>query len=244
VNWTAPDPLEGTKFYSIQLEWDRTFEYRSVIAEVPVGEVDYQIPVDTYLGTYPYLYVFTKSSLFEQTTPVGLKVSDTSPQITNIEFSDQDLDVDEIGGNLTWTEPANWTLVTHYYIYFAKEDASTRRLASVEDGINASDISGGCSNATNGSNVSGCQFDEDTSASATSSSTSSTTTAITQTSTTSSTQHLATTGLLRTNARPECKLFQDLVWQPYHIGMPSNIRTTREPSLLRRSSVLGLVHPL
>ena len=21
MNWTAPDPLEGTKFYSIQLEW-------------------------------------------------------------------------------------------------------------------------------------------------------------------------------------------------------------------------------
>ena len=31
----------------------------------------------------------SRSSLFEQTTPVGLKVSDTSPQITNIEFSDQ-----------------------------------------------------------------------------------------------------------------------------------------------------------
>ena len=30
----------------------------------------------------------SRSSLFEQTTPVGLKVSDTSPQI-NIEFSDQ-----------------------------------------------------------------------------------------------------------------------------------------------------------
>ncbi|CAE7228438.1 unnamed protein product [Symbiodinium natans] len=122
VNWTAPDPLEGTKFYSIQLEWDRTFQYRSVVAEVPVGEVHYEVPVDTYLGTYPYMYVFTKSTLFEQSTPVGLKVSDTAPQITNIQFSDQDLDVDEIGGNLTWTQPANWSVVTHYYIYFAKEE--------------------------------------------------------------------------------------------------------------------------
>ena len=32
-----------------------------------------------------------RSSLFEQSTPVGLKVSDTAPQITNIEFSDQDV---------------------------------------------------------------------------------------------------------------------------------------------------------
>ncbi|CAE7799958.1 unnamed protein product [Symbiodinium sp. CCMP2456] len=319
VNWTAPDPLEGTKFYSIQLEWahspDRTFEYRSVIAEVPVGEVDYQIPVapglagtdaqgfvldavsasnsldrDTYLGTYPYLYVFTKStcfleiglqesmsrsSLFEQTTPVGLTVSDTSPQITNIEFSDQardqtvlagssvkvnsvkqtlnadmgyvfvadvrrgkigkpsmrnssypvldvpiprgpvhakpsldtgsprllsadrkDLDVDEIGGNLTWTENSTYECtnvdgraITMNRICTLGEDAFAGHIQySVGDGINASDISGGCSNATNGSNLSGCQFDEDTSTSTTSSSISSTTTAITQTSTTSSTQ--------------------------------------------------------
>ncbi|CAE7214201.1 unnamed protein product [Symbiodinium sp. CCMP2592] len=170
VNWTAPDPLEGTKFYSIQLEWDRSFEYRSVIAEVPVGEVDYQIPVDTYLGTYPYLYVFTKSSLFEQTTPVGLKVSDTSPQITNIEFSDQAV----VAGKETKMH--------------LQDTSSTRRLASVGGGTNASDISGGCSNVTNGSNLSGCELDEDTSTSTTSSSTSSTTTAITQTSTTSSTQ--------------------------------------------------------
>eukprot|EP00439_Symbiodinium_sp_Y106_P033954 s774_g4.t1 len=149
VNWTAPDPLEGTKFYSIQLEWahgldfsqdskddrDRTFEYRSVIAEVPVGEV-----------------------------------SDTSPQITNIEFSDQAV----LAGKETKTH--------------LQDTSSTRRLASVGDGINASNISGGCSNVTNGSNLSGCELDEDTSTSTTSSSTSSTTTAITQTSTTSSTQ--------------------------------------------------------
>ena len=31
-----------------------------------------------------------RSSLLEQTTPVGLKVSDTAPEITNIQFSDQD----------------------------------------------------------------------------------------------------------------------------------------------------------
>ena len=169
-------------------------------------------PKDTYLGTFPYMYVYTKSSLLEQTTPVGLKVSDTAPEITNIQFSDQelllsqilwgnkgsqqvlswpkswelrnfwslkaidwkgqicerwrgcsalgnlgdpiflrisgiqDLDEREIGGNLTWTEfetwggyrpgkataklsandrpgprPANWTLLTYYYIYFGAQ---------------------------------------------------------------------------------------------------------------------------
>ncbi|CAK9089433.1 Uncharacterized protein SCF082_LOCUS42199 [Durusdinium trenchii] len=105
VNWTPPEPLEGTKYYSIQLVWDQTFDYRSVISDVSVGERHYEIPVDTYLGTFPYMYVYTKSSLLEQTTPVGILISDTAPEITNIQFSDQDLDQYEIGGNLTWTEP-------------------------------------------------------------------------------------------------------------------------------------------
>lgn len=30
-----------------------------------------------------------RSSLLEQTTPVGIRVSDTAPEITNIQFSDQ-----------------------------------------------------------------------------------------------------------------------------------------------------------
>ena len=60
VNWTPPEPLEATKVYSIQLEWDRSFQYRSVIAEVNVGEKHYEVPVDTYLGTFSYLYVYTK----------------------------------------------------------------------------------------------------------------------------------------------------------------------------------------
>eukprot|EP00435_Cladocopium_sp_Y103_P028691 s1118_g7.t1 len=38
VNWTPPEPLEATKFYS-----DQTFEYRSIIAEVNVGEKHYEI---------------------------------------------------------------------------------------------------------------------------------------------------------------------------------------------------------
>ena len=27
MNWTAPDPLEGTKFYSIQLEWAHGLDF-------------------------------------------------------------------------------------------------------------------------------------------------------------------------------------------------------------------------
>ncbi|CAL1130753.1 unnamed protein product [Cladocopium goreaui] len=44
VNWTPPEALEATEFYSVQLEWDQTFEYRSIIAEVAVGEKHYEIP--------------------------------------------------------------------------------------------------------------------------------------------------------------------------------------------------------
>ncbi|CAJ1362246.1 unnamed protein product, partial [Effrenium voratum] len=177
VNWTAPSPLEGTKTYSVQLVWDQTFEYRSVIGELPVeGDNHLEIPVDTYLGTYPYMYVFTKSSLLEQTTPVGILVSDTAPEITNIEFTDQDLDFGEIGGNLSWTEPANWSLVTHYYIYFAAA-SSVRRLSAVGNESNTT--------TTNTTSCDGNVTDCATSTSSTA--TTSTATATTATSTSIST---------------------------------------------------------
>ena len=53
---------------------------------------------------HSHVAVVVRSSLLEQTTPVGLKVSDTAPEITNIQFSDQDpavvmgRDISGVGG--------------------------------------------------------------------------------------------------------------------------------------------------
>ena len=60
--------------------------------------------------------VFTKSILTEQTTPVSVPIFDVSALVNNIAFEDHDLHADDIGGELSWNEPTDIGLVTHYTV--------------------------------------------------------------------------------------------------------------------------------
>ena len=70
----------------------------------------------------------------EQTTPEFSIISDTVSSITDLFFVDKDLDLEELGGVITWDEPAERVQVTHYLVYLASSSHGANR-SQVGDAI-------------------------------------------------------------------------------------------------------------
>eukprot|EP00435_Cladocopium_sp_Y103_P065068 s81_g26.t2 len=78
---------------------------RSQMGSQPVGSEFLVVPPETDLFDASYVVAFTRSALAEQSTPVGLLISDTQATVENVSFVDLDLDFWELGGDLLWSEP-------------------------------------------------------------------------------------------------------------------------------------------
>ncbi|CAJ1362094.1 unnamed protein product [Effrenium voratum] len=70
------------------------------------------------------LAVYTKSSLFEQTTPATVEVVDLEATVSDVVFEDLDLDESHLGGVLNFSAPADTAEVTGYSVFFADADSS------------------------------------------------------------------------------------------------------------------------
>ena len=61
--------------------------------------------------------------------------------VTNVQFTDTDTDANQMGGNVTWTAPADVTSVTHYVIYASTDgEDKTTKLGEVEVGTNTFEV--------------------------------------------------------------------------------------------------------
>ena len=90
----------------------------------------------TYIYIYIYIYtqasythvvVYTRSSLVEQTTPVAVEISNTDSTVTAVGLVDQDLEPNELGGTVTWSEPGDTTHVDQYAVYLSESTAGAGR---------------------------------------------------------------------------------------------------------------------
>ncbi|CAK9089439.1 Uncharacterized protein SCF082_LOCUS42202, partial [Durusdinium trenchii] len=103
-------------------------------AEVPVGINRVDVWVDTPVENWTHVLLYVRSPLFEMTTPFVQTISDTYLTVDTMEFLDQDLDVDELGGYITFAR-TDETLLTHYVLYWTElpnmtdEDTGSRRLS-------------------------------------------------------------------------------------------------------------------
>eukprot|EP00435_Cladocopium_sp_Y103_P030581 s2781_g7.t1 len=59
---------------------------------------------------------YARSLLQEQSTPVGTLVFDRSSSVSQVAFTDYDLDLAEIGGNVSWVEPLDLDEAYHLYL--------------------------------------------------------------------------------------------------------------------------------
>ncbi|CAL1130807.1 unnamed protein product [Cladocopium goreaui] len=120
VSMVAASDVPGS--LSISKGWCRQFIIRN-----PPGEDNVTVVPDTAIGNYTHFLVYTASSLVEQTTPVALEIFDEFASVSNISFVDLDLDLQQLGGNISWLEPSLTRRVEEYLIYLAEDTMGLQR---------------------------------------------------------------------------------------------------------------------
>eukprot|EP00913_Durusdinium_trenchii_P011756 g11042.t1 len=101
---------------------------RSQISEILVNEsLRAFLRSDQPLSQYTDVLVYSESSLAEQTTPVALKIYDAESLVINANFTDQDLDGEELGGTVEWQQSGDYHLVVAYDLYLARSASGVSR---------------------------------------------------------------------------------------------------------------------
>jgi uncharacterized OB-fold protein len=118
VTWTAPGDVTHVTEYLTYLSSSIEGSSRLLVNMSAVGSNLMAIDVDTPKDASSYIVVYTKSSLFEQTTPDAVAIIDTDSSVTGVEFTDVDLDANELAGSITWSSPSSVSHVTSYSVYF------------------------------------------------------------------------------------------------------------------------------
>lgn len=131
VKWSSPGDDDKITSYQVYFSEDPVGGNRTQVgSDLPYGyagtnQVD--VPVDTALKDFTHLAIYTRSALAEQSTPFSLLVSDANQGALNVSFVDLDLDENDLGGDMSWLEPAEHTEVTHYAAYLASDNAGTNK---------------------------------------------------------------------------------------------------------------------
>eukprot|EP00929_Paragymnodinium_shiwhaense_P012941 TRINITY_DN120814_c0_g1_i1.p1 TRINITY_DN120814_c0_g1~~TRINITY_DN120814_c0_g1_i1.p1 ORF type:complete len:2619 (+),score=458.28 TRINITY_DN120814_c0_g1_i1:635-7858(+) len=100
---------------------------RTHFGTVPVGTTEFFLPQNTPLLDSTHIIIYTLSSLIEQTTPEIHMIYDAFASISGIEFTDNDLDVGDLGGLITWQEPTITDRVVDYLVYMSERSAGLAR---------------------------------------------------------------------------------------------------------------------
>ncbi|CAE7214213.1 unnamed protein product [Symbiodinium sp. CCMP2592] len=118
VTWTPPVDSSQVTGYRLYLCEGSSCSSRAQLgSQVAVGTNQVSFTEVDVLETQTHIGAYTKSSLAEQSTPVSIVLFDSYISAGNISFTDVDVDEGQIGGNLSWAEPADISQVTGYRIY-------------------------------------------------------------------------------------------------------------------------------
>jgi len=126
VTWQTPVDTSQLVHYRVFL-LDNTGNRSQIGGDLPPNVQTATVAADQPLAGSTAAAVFAKSSLFEQTTPASVEISDIESVATDLQFEDVDLDTDQFGGVLNFSEPADATQVAAYSLYFAAADLSGRQ---------------------------------------------------------------------------------------------------------------------
>ncbi|CAJ1450024.1 unnamed protein product [Effrenium voratum] len=123
--WLQPEDDSEVTHYMIYLAEDSSGLSRSLLGNVSRGVHEFSVPADTALEAFTHLTVFARSELVESTTPNSVLVVDVSSSISNLRFTDLDLDQLELGGYATWT--GSTIGVVGYRMYLATDASGAGR---------------------------------------------------------------------------------------------------------------------
>lgn len=124
VRWT-PNGAPGVQDYLLYLAQSDMGANRSQVgAAVLSGSGDQgAIPNGTAREPFDRFLVYARSSLAEQSTPKALGFVEAAQtfQVSNLSFSDEDLDFGEVANYLTWTSPEVTDSLVDYRVFLAED---------------------------------------------------------------------------------------------------------------------------
>lgn len=107
---------------------------RSQLGVVPYYNSDLFVPSETPRNGYGYVLVYASSALAEQTTPAVHVIHDANASVSNVDFVGKDLDLEDLGGYVSWIEPtADLDRVMAYSVYLSLDAVGTGRSKIEQD---------------------------------------------------------------------------------------------------------------
>ena len=107
VSWTPPVSDADIKTYETCLAPDAAGSGETPAGSMTVGTNVYAVSSGTGSTGESHFVAHTKSTLAVQTTPAALALTDVSKSASAASFGDLDLDVNHVGGVVSWTPPVN-----------------------------------------------------------------------------------------------------------------------------------------
>lgn len=102
ISFQAPSDVAQVKFYLASSSSSGSGGIK-VGDTVNVGTNEIDFLANTALASKAFVAVYCKSSLAEATTPESIDLIDSEAHVTGIVFEDKDLDLSQLGGNVTWS---------------------------------------------------------------------------------------------------------------------------------------------
>ncbi|CAE6912031.1 unnamed protein product [Symbiodinium natans] len=100
---------------------------RPTVGVVGVASPSLSVPPETAIGDATHLLVFASSALAEQRTPRAAEITDTESRVSGISFTDLDLDMQDLSGDVSWLQPTSRDFVSTYVIYLAFDPVGSGR---------------------------------------------------------------------------------------------------------------------
>eukprot|EP00435_Cladocopium_sp_Y103_P001321 s3583_g1.t1 len=119
---------------------DWTYSNRLLMRQSTPPSTSAPVALNRAKEFYTQVLVFTVSSFFEQTTPTAIALVDSVASVSNVQCDDLDLDADEMGGVVTWTEPLDTSLVQVYRLYGDFSGTKVQFGSDVTVGLNTTEL--------------------------------------------------------------------------------------------------------
>lgn len=145
LEWSEPLDSRQVERYNIYLAHLpdsysdlRNYTIRSLLGNISVGEAALRVPPETSRvhndsEAYSHFFIYTESSLVEQSTPRSHLIFDAQATVSDVELVDEDLDLEELGGDISWSPPADASRVALYRAFLASDATGGGRSQIGED---------------------------------------------------------------------------------------------------------------
>lgn len=149
VSWTSPEnPALPVQFlyFSIHFantSWPAAAEGHELQGEAEFPATTFEIPAGAEVAHYTQIVVVTKNAAGEALVGTAVPLADRSPPyvtVSMLNFFDQDLGVDELGGPVGWREPLDTSMVTFYRVYFELDNGTRQVVGESPVGTRFADV--------------------------------------------------------------------------------------------------------